>query len=197
MAGIEKITNEILADGEKEAARIISDAEKAAEKARSDKEKDCKVFSDTANERLERKLSAERKKIQSQCEQIEKLTILKAKQEIIEGVLEKSKERLINEDADGYFAALIKLLEGQLRPEAGVLFMNARDNARVTNTFKNEAMGLAGAAGGTISFSDSPINIDGGFVLKYGNIEINSSLDAVFDERKDELTDIVNKTLFV
>ena len=36
-------------------------------------------------------------------------------------------------------------------------------------------------------------NIDGGFILKYGNIEINSSFDAIFDENKEELIDIVNK----
>jgi V/A-type H+-transporting ATPase subunit E len=40
------------------------------------------------------------------------------------------------------------------------------------------------------------VNIDGGFILKYGNIEINSSFDALFEENEEELVDIVNKMLW-
>ncbi|MCR5213213.1 MAG: V-type ATP synthase subunit E [Eubacterium sp.] len=196
MAGIEKITKEILADGEKEVSRIIAEAEKSAERQKSDKEKECKSFLDTANDRLEKKIAGERKKIDSQCEQIEKLTLLKTKQQIIEEILQKAKDKILDDNTDEYFGTLIKLLEGQLRPEDGIMYLNDKDLARVTSEFKNEAIDLARKAGGSISFSDNPISINGGFLLKYGNIEINSSLDAVFDERKDELMDIVNKVLF-
>ena len=44
-----------------------------------------------------------------------------------------------------------------------------------------------------LEISKDTVNIDGGFILKYGNIEINSSIDALFEENKDELIDVVNK----
>ena len=71
MAGIDKITKEILQDAEKEAASIIAGAEKSAASAREKQSKECDVLRAEADEKLERKLAAERKKIVSQCEQIE------------------------------------------------------------------------------------------------------------------------------
>ena len=39
-------------------------------------------------------------------------------------------------------------------------------------------------------------NIDGGFILIYGGIEENCSIDAMFAEKRDELLDQVRKILF-
>ena len=50
--------------------------------------------------------------------------------------------------------------------------------------------------GGTLSISDEKAPIIGGFILRYGNIEINSSLDAIFEENKEVLTDTVKGILW-
>ena len=39
-------------------------------------------------------------------------------------------------------------------------------------------------------------NITNGFVLVYGGIEENCTIDALFDARRDELSDIVQRLLF-
>ena len=38
--------------------------------------------------------------------------------------------------------------------------------------------------------------MNGGFVLAYGGIEENCSIDALFEERADALSDAVRKILF-
>lgn len=196
MAGIEKITNEINLEAKEEAAKIISSAEEAAKKLLAKTEEECAAIRAEADEKLGKKLSAEDKKTQSQCEQVEKLIILKTKQDIIDSVINKAKNKLLLQDSDEYFNTLLKLLEKQAQADKGILFLNQKDLARIPVDFVTSAAEIAAKNGGELEFSKTPVDIDGGFVLKYGNIEINSSIDAIFDENVDELVDVCSKMLW-
>ena len=44
--------------------------------------------------------------------------------------------------------------------------------------------------------SRDAVPIENGFVLLYGDIEVNCTLRAVFDERMDDLKDLLNPLLF-
>ena len=196
MAGIEKITNEINLEAKEEAAKIISSAEEAAKKLLAKTEEECAAIRAEADEKLGKKLSAEDKKTQSQCEQVEKLIILKTKQDIIYSVINKAKNKLLLQDSDEYFNTLLKLLEKQAQADKGILFLNQKDLARIPVDFVTSAAEIAAKNGGELEFSKTPVDIDGGFVLKYGNIEINSSIEAIFDENVDELVDVCSKMLW-
>ncbi|MBR6402378.1 MAG: V-type ATP synthase subunit E [Eubacterium sp.] len=197
MAGIEKITNEIQLDAEKEAAGIIEAAENAAKKAREDAIRESEAYISSANEKLDKKRAAEEKKILSQCEHIEKLKMLETRQEIIEDTLLKAKNQILDMDAKEYFDLILSLLEKRVLPEKGLFAMNSADLKRVPADFASKINAIASKDGGELRISDSAANINGGFILKYGNIEINSSVDALFDEHRDEFVDIVNKVLFL
>ena len=193
MAGIEKITNQINLEAEKEAAGIIAAAEEAAKKLISKTEEECSAIKADADEKTGKKLATEAKKTQSQCEQAEKLIMLEAKQEIIDSVLGKAKEKILLQDTNDYFDTLLKLLDKQSLADKGVMFLNEKDLARIPDGFEKSANEVATKNGGMLEISKDTVNIDGGFILKYGNIEINSSIDALFEENKDELIDVVNK----
>ena len=62
--------------------------------------------------------------------------------------------------------------------------------------FREEIKGLAQKKGDTLEISGEARNIDGGFILVYGGIEENCSIDAMFAEKRDELLDQVRKILF-
>ncbi|MCR5106152.1 MAG: V-type ATP synthase subunit E [Eubacterium sp.] len=196
MAGIEKITNEINLEAKEEAAKIISSAEETAKMLLAKTEEECAAIRAEADEKLGKKLLAEDKKTQSQCEQVEKLIILKTKQDIIDSVINKAKNKLLLQDSDEYFNTLLKLLEKQAQADKGILFLNQKDLARIPVDFVTSAAEIAAKNGGELEFSKTPVDIDGGFVLKYGNIEINSSIDAIFDENVDELVDVCSKMLW-
>ncbi|SEQ32469.1 V/A-type H+-transporting ATPase subunit E [Lachnospiraceae bacterium NE2001] len=196
MAGIESITKEINLEAEKEAASIISAAEEAANTLKAKTEEECSVIRSEAEEKIARKLAAEDKKTQSQCEQAEKLIMLHAKQEIIEEVLAKAKNKLLLLDTKDYFDTLLKLLDKQSQADKGVLLLNEKDLSRMPADFEKSAQAVATKNGGMLDVSTDTVNIDGGFILKYGNIEINSSFDALFEENEEELVDIVNKMLW-
>jgi V/A-type H+-transporting ATPase subunit E len=197
MAGIEKITKEIQLDAEKEAADIIEAAQKAADKARENAIRESEATIGSANEKLNKKRAAEEKKILSQCEHIEKLKMLETRQEIIEDTLLKAKSEILNLDDKAYFDAILKLLEGRVLPEKGEFALNEKDMKRIPSDFAAQIASVAAKRGGQLALSDNAASIDGGFILKYGNIEINSSIEALFDEYRDEFVDIVNKELFI
>lgn len=196
MAGIEKITSAILADADKESAGIISAAEESANKLIDKASQDCDSFLAAANDRLDKKLAGENKKTVSQCEQAERLILLETKQEIIDSMIVKAKAKLLILEKEEYFDNLLKLLEKQAQSEKGVLLLNKKDLDRMPSDFSEKVNQVATKKGGMIDISQDTVDIDGGFILKYGNIEINSSLDALFDENKEELTDIVNNLLW-
>ena len=193
MAGIEKITSAILADADKESAGIISAAEESAKKLIDKASQDCDSFLAAANDRLDKKLAGENKKTVSQCEQAEKLILLKAKQDIIDSMIVKAKAKLLILEKEEYFDNLLKLLEKQAQSEKGILLLNKKDLDRIPSDFSEKVNQVATKKGGMIDISQDTVDIDGGFILKYGNIEINSSIDALFEENQDELIDVVNK----
>ena len=51
--------------------------------------------------------------------------------------------------------------------------------------------------GGHLVVSKEPKDMDGGFVLVYGGIEENCTIRAMFHTKQDELSDVVQKILFV
>ena len=50
--------------------------------------------------------------------------------------------------------------------------------------------------GGEIKINEMPENIDGGFILTYGDIEENCTVKSLFMANSDKLKDVANKVLF-
>ena len=196
MAGIDKITKEIELEADKEAASIVSAAEAAAQAARDKANQERDAYISAADEKLSRKLAEENKKTQSQCEQAEKLILLETKQFLIDDILRKAKVKLLIQGKEDYFDTLLKILEKSVQADKGELMLSEKDMGRVPSDFESKANVVATKKGGTVVLSKNTVDIEGGFILKYGNIEINSSFDAIFDENRDELMDIVNGILW-
>ena len=49
---------------------------------------------------------------------------------------------------------------------------------------------------GAVHICVTPADIDKGFILVYGDVEINCTLKAVFDENMDRLKDMLSTALF-
>ena len=196
MAGIDNITKVIARDAEKEAESIISSAKDNSDVIRKQAESEADKLKADANDKLEKKLMAERKKIHSQSEQIEKLIMLKTKQQIIEDTLDKAKNKILGYEDKKYFEVLLKILETSVQADKGTLLLNSKDLKRIPDGFDKDINAVASKKGGTLEVGSEAVKINGGFILKYGNIEINSSLDALFEENEEKLVDIVNTTIF-
>lgn len=196
MTGLEKMQSQILDEARRSADEILEQAEKEAGEIREEAGKSAQVESS----RILEKSRAEVKNIQertlSSCALQRRQILLEAKQEIIARILENAYHTLIEADEDTYFRIIRKMLEKYTAGQAGEICFSERDLERMPEGFEKEIQEIAGKNGGTLVLSKEPRKISGGFVLVYGGIEENCSFRAMFNSRKDELSDEVHKILF-
>ncbi len=196
MTGLEKMQSQILDEARRSADEILKQAEKEAREIREEAGKSAQAESS----RILEKSRAEVKNIQertlSSCALQRRQILLEAKQEIIARILEKAYYTLIEADEDTYFRIIRKMLEKYTAGQAGEICFSERDLGRMPEGFEKEIQEIAEKNGGTLVLSKEPRKISGGFVLVYGGIEENCSFRAMFNSRKDELSDEVHKILF-
>lgn len=196
MAGIDNITNEILQEARDKADQIISDAQKKADQIRKDAQERAAQASEAAQRAADADRNDLKKKTSSAAQMSERQMKLAAKQAVIDEVLQKAYERLDSQDDDAYFAMIGKLISANVRKEAGEICFSSRDLKRLPSGFDAQVMKIAKLKGGSLTVSKKSEPIDNGFILKYGGIEENCTLSALFSQKRDALRDSVNEILW-
>ena len=96
---------------------------------------------------------------------------------------------------EDYFALLHKLCVKNIEKGECELFLNARDLKRLPADFE-DSINSAVYETGAVHVSLQPKDIENGFVLVYGDMEVNCTLRAVFDSSMDQLKDLLGPMLF-
>lgn len=197
MTGLDKIVKDIEDEALVKAAKIIDEAKTLADKimssAKAEGEQKCAEIEERSKNEVQSFLS----RSESSARLQEKKLILNAKQAIISDILEKSKKHLLALPDNEYFENILKMISKYALVQAGSLVFSSSDLKRLPEGFLesvNEA--LKEKAGATLNILTETRNIDGGFVLIYGDIEINCSFEALFLAAKENLSDKVCAVLF-
>lgn len=117
--------------------------------------------------------------------------ILKKRREEIDNTVDIVYNKLLKLDDKEYFEALYKLA-ASLKGSKGVVYLNKNDLNRVPSDFINKMK----EAGLDVELGKEAVDIDGGFILKDGDIEENMSFSAVISAKRDDLEDLINRELF-
>ncbi len=190
MAGLDKILEQIHTEAVQssneilEAGTLERDAYLAEAKAQ--------------NEKL---FAAESAKIASNKEQLlargesaaallRRKRLLEARQSIIAETLSQAKESLCNLPDAEYFANIEKMVARYQANKAGKIAFNAKDLSRMPARM-NEVF-----ANFNLSLDETPVAIDGGFILLYDQTQENCSFGALFSSEQDRLRDIVSSVMF-
>ena len=195
MTGLERIVEKIAAENKQatdamlektgeQANRILAEARESAN-AKADR------IVDDAKKEADRIVSVAK----SQAESITRKRYLQVRNAVVNDILSAAYERIEAFDDEQYFDLLLRLCIRNAEKGEGVLCMNARDLARMPADFE-EKINSAIYETGAVQVSRAPIEIENGFVLLYGDIEVNCTLRAVFDERMDALKDLLHPLLF-
>lgn len=174
-AQAEKIT----AEAEKQAAEITAaareEAESEAEKIRAEAEKKAELIINSGK---------------SSAELLKRDTALNCRRGLIEKALITVADTVNAYSDKDYFDFLLTLIKKEKLNGKGEVYLSVKDKARDIAAFKSELSAL------DITLSDTFADINGGFILKYGDIQINGELSALIHEKRDVLTDELNKALF-
>ena len=196
MTGLEKMVSQILEEADASAAVMISDAEKKAAEILGEAGEKADKIRQQREEQSRAKVKSYEERTASAADMKKRTAVLAAKQELIGKVIADACDRVKNLDEGKYFEILKSMAEKYLLPREGEICFSKKDLERMPANFREEIKGLAQKKGGTLEISGEARNIDGGFILVYGGIEENCSIDAMFAEKRDELLDQVRKILF-
>ena len=196
MTGLEKMQSQILDEARRSADEILEQARSEAQEMKEEAGKAAQEKSSRILEKSRTEVKNIEERALSSCALQKRQVLLEAKQEIIAQILEKAYYTLVEADKDTYFGIIRKMLGKYAAGQAGEICFSKKDLDRMPEGFEKEIQEIAEKNGGTLVLSKEPRKMSGGFVLIYGGIEENCSFRAMFNSRKDELSDEVHKILF-
>ncbi len=189
MTGLEKILSQIAADSSRTCEDIKDKAAKKNERTLiAAKLKAAKISAD-GKETGEKNAQNIIDRAKSAAELNRRKKLLEVKQECIKTALENSRNYLLSLTDKEYFALISKMLSGQEIKDGGVIRFSKNDLSRIPADFESELpRGL--------KLSKEPVQIDGGFILVFGMVELNLSFKSIFSEKSEILSDEISKILF-
>lgn len=193
MNGIEKITQRIQADAQAEIDRVLNEAKAQAAEitAKYKAQADAEAAQIAAKNE---KAAAEREERLAGTAQMEARKLaLAAKQEMVEKAYDLALKKLCAMPAEKYTAVLADLLaEASSTGKEEVIF-SAKDREKVGKA----AVEQANKAGGRqLKLSGETRDIQGGFILRAENVEVNCAFDTLVRLQKAETAGAVAQKLF-
>ncbi len=195
MTGLDKIIKEIADEASAESKSTLDNAKAEAEAILAD----AKSKADSLREKSDLEAKQHRSEIEKSRNSAlalqKRQRLLETKQELLSETLEKVRNELYALPPKEYFAMLVRLAAQSAEEGEGEMMLCEKDNARLPQDFEAE-LSAALPKGSAIRLSKETRPVDGGFVLKYGDVEANCSFAAIFDARREEFADIISPILF-
>lgn len=190
---IENITKKILSEAENYAESSIKNAENQSVDIINEAKKQAESIITETSSRFSTEADTIKNRKVAAAELSSRKMLLMAKQEAVKRSFDKALIKLREMPEEEY----ISFLEGEIIkiPNCrGALILNEQDRERIGDKLIkliNDKLGE-----NKIELSTETIQASGGFVLKRGNVEINSTFETMLSSVKDSLTIEIADILF-
>lgn len=191
MSSGDKILNRISLDCDERISQIGAETdEKCAQimaQAKLDADKISAEIADKAQSKVKQMQAASK----SRCDLETRNAFLKRRREEIDRTYSEILNKMENLPDEDYFE-LIYTFAKKLSGMSGVVLLNKKDMNRLPKDFlaKLEKCGVKA------ELSNTPCDIESGFILKCGDIEENMDFSAILSEKRDIIEDFINQELF-
>lgn len=190
---VENITSNILSGAKQIAEVSISNAENSKNEIINKAMNEAEAIKQAAAEYANKEAESLKNRKVSAAELQGRKMMLSAKQDAIKKSFDAALNKLKSMPEEEYINFLLNEII-KIPYNQGTIILNKQDREKigeklvkaVNEKFKAEKFTL----------SNETLNSSGGFVLKSGAIEINSTFETVLDSIKDELTNVVANVLF-
>lgn len=196
MSGLDKMKSQILDEANHSADSKIAEAKAKAEKILNEAEAEAEAQAEIISNKAQADAENYIQRIESSSEMQRKQAVLRAKQDVIAVVLDKAYNKILNMETEAYFNMIRGMLNRYVLPEDGMICFSEEDLKRMPAGFEAEIQKAAASKGGALKLSKEAKEMEGGFILVYGGIEENCTVKALFDAKRDELSDKVQGLLF-
>ncbi|MBQ0135271.1 MAG: hypothetical protein KBS43_00850 [Oscillospiraceae bacterium] len=195
MAGLEKIIERIASDSAAKCDGIIFDAQNEAQKIKDAAAQQSSDNQAAIIEAANKEAKALVDMAESGAELEGKKLLLATRVEVINKAIDVASKKLGDMPADEYFAALYALAKKYAQSGEGTMLLSKKDLERMPKDFdKKINEGLVDGA--KIAVSKDPANISDGFILVYGDVEINCTFGALIEDARDDIKDELFSIIF-
>ena len=191
--GIDNITSKILSDAGNAADSSLMNAEKTMQEIINKAKSEAEVIIKTAAEKAEKDAEDLKSRKVSAAELQSRKMLLSAKQEAISKSFSASIDKLKEMPEEQYLSFLAQEIVKIPNCE-GYLVLNAKDRENIGERLIKAVNEKLQAK--KVALSNETVQASGGFVLKKGNVAINSTFETILDSMKDELTSKIANALF-
>lgn len=221
MNGLDKITEKIHAQALEASDRILADAKKECDRILADYATRTDEMRETLSLGAEREATDMIARAKAEAEANKRSALMDAKSRAVDEVFAGAYAEIKELDREKYAEMMVELLsaalteqvgaekvsrelygeEEALAPERYEVIFNAGDSSRigkdvVEKTVKKLSGKLPSAALDKLVLSEKTAAIDGGLILRCGDVESNCALSLLFAQLRRELETDVSRALF-
>lgn len=190
---IENITANILNEAKIAAENSLASAELAGQDIINNAKKEAEALIKAEKEKALKDAEGLKSRKVSAAELQGKKMLLSAKQEAINKSFNVALEKLKSMKTEEYINLLVNQIVTIPNCE-GSIILNELDRERIGEKLINSVNERLNEK--KVTLSNETQKASGGFILKHGNIEINSTFEAILNSMKDELTGEIAGALF-
>ena len=190
---IDNITSKIISDAESNADFSLMNAESTKQEIINKAKSEAEVIIKTEADRAAKDAVDLKNRRVSAAELQGRKMLLSAKQEAIKKSFNAAIDKLKAMPEDKYLSFLAQEIVKIPNCE-GSIVLNAKDRENIGERLVKAVNEKLGAE--KVALSKNTVKSSGGFVLKRGNVEINSTFETLLDSMKDELTGEIANALF-
>lgn len=191
MNGLDSIIDAIIEEAKQQASKNMQAAESEKAVLMSEAEEEFASLEKERKSELAQKAEMIIERAKANNDQYLKQQLMQTKIKFIQEVINEASNEIKKMPPAEYFAAMEKLIISNAHKADGIISFNAKDIANMPNGFIENLK----IDGGSITQDTQPADIDGGFIIRYGDIEENCSLESIFRFKYDRLCDIINEFL--
>ncbi len=192
MNSSERILSSIREESERRIAAVNEDAEKYYSDIIQEAKKKAEEIRSSAEHKVQLQSEKLVKAHKSRAELERRNALLRARRTEIEKALEASRQYMLDLPDGEYFDLILKLAS-KLSGRTGTVYFNSKDISRLP---KDLGSRFRSAGLDAVISKDPDETIDGGFILKSGDIEENMSFSSVINEKREQLEDMIGRELF-
>ncbi|HHU90540.1 MAG TPA: hypothetical protein GXZ22_05730 [Clostridiaceae bacterium] len=198
MNGAEKIKERILEDARSLHDKIMQEANAQAENIIAEAEKEAFQRMTLLTEKAKEEAALIKQRYKAAESMEDRKNMLKVRQECIDETFEVALQKLSDMPVDKYKLFMESIILETVKNEDGVIVFNERDKKRLGEDFisglnqKLKAKGLSAV----LSLAKDSLDTSGGFILRYGEMEVNCTLEIILDMQRPNMETEVAKILF-
>ena len=198
MNDIKNLTDKIIADAEAFAKSVSEDASKQADEIISSYRQKAQEILASEAEKAEKAAAEATSRNLSSQKLSERNALLGIKAQALNSVFKKASSHLLSLDKKEYTELLLRFFKSSACKGDMLLCLNKKDLETVGNDFYTTAKSYFEKEfpGSSLTLSDTPVSIDGGFILKSGDIEYNCSVSAYLSSFREMHQNEIYKILF-